>query len=106
MDTSSAMRSHVLDVLCLGSLLYQTRHIESRAHMQGLAARDMSLIFMQAPVLLHFSPRERLQHCFREQLFLLGSLLSNEVARDTSPMKVGAGAGIAKGCRVGTGLWL
>lgn len=64
MDTSSAMRSHVLDALCLGSLLYQTPHIESRAHMRGLAAQDMSLIFMQAPVLLRFSPRERVAALF------------------------------------------
>lgn len=60
---------------------------------------------MQSSVLLPFFPRKSFLHCFQEQLFFLGSVLSDDVARDASPMKVGAGAGIAKGCCVGAGLW-
>lgn len=59
---------------------------------------------MQASVLLHFFPRKRIRHCFQEQLFFLGSMLSNDVAQNTSPMKVEAGVGIAKGCCVGARL--
>lgn len=91
---------------CLLGACYTKRSIESHAHMQGLVVRDMSLIFMQASVLLHFFfPWKRILHCFQEQLLFLGSVLSNDEAQNTSPMKVGAGVGIAKGCCVGAGLW-
>lgn len=75
--------------------------------MQGLALQDMSLILYAhfCVVVFFFSPRKRILHRFQEQLLSLGSLLSNDVARNTSPMKVGAGVGIAKGCCVGAGLW-
>lgn len=107
MDTSFTMFTHAVHALSLGSLLYATKcSIGIHAHMQGLAVRDMRLIFNAGKsFLLHFSPRKRILHCFQEQLFFLGSLLFNAVAHNTSPMKVEAGVGIAKGCCVGAGLW-
>lgn len=106
MDTSFTMCTHVVDVLCLGSLLCQVLYRECHAHMQGLAVQDMSLIFMQASILLQFFPPGR-GYCivFRSSCFFLGSVPSNDVARDASPVKVGAGTGNAKGCSVGAGLW-
>lgn len=72
MDTSFTMCTHVVDVLCLGSLLCQMLYRERHAHMQGLAVQNMSLIFMQASILLQLFPRKRLLHCFQEQLFFSG----------------------------------
>lgn len=48
-----------------------------------------------------FFERERegkkLLHCLEEQLYFLGSLPSNDVAQNTSPVKTGAGSGSAVG---------
>lgn len=71
--TRLTMCTRAADAPCLGSLLYQTLHGVSQAHSQRLAVQDMSLIFMQASVLLHSFPRKRVLHSFKEQLFLLGS---------------------------------
>lgn len=42
---------------------------------------------------------------FEEQLFSLSSVLSNDVAQNTSPVKIAARVGITTGCCVGAGLW-
>lgn len=56
---------------------------------------------MQDSVFLHFSPGRGYCIVLRSICFFLGSMLSNDIAQKPSPMKMGAGAGTAKGvlCR-------
>lgn len=64
----------------------------------------MRLIFKQVSFPCIFSPEED-PALFSGAAVFLGSVLFNDVAQNTSPMKLGARAGIAKGCCVGAGLW-
>lgn len=106
MDTSFTICTHAVDVPSLGSLLYQTLCGEPGTYAgTGSARYELDFVCTLLCCCFFFSPRKRILHRFQEQLLSLGSLLSNDVARNTSPMKVGAGVGIAKGCCVGAGLW-
>lgn len=105
MDTSFTMCTHAVDVLSLESLLYQMLYRVPWTYAGTGCARYELDFYAGFCFTAFFFPRKRILYCFHKQLFFLGSVLSNDVARNTSPMKVGAGVGIAKGCCVGAGLW-
>lgn len=105
MDTSFTMCTHAVDALSLGSLLEQMLCREPCTYAGTGCVRYEVEFYAGLCFTAFFSSRKRIHHCFQEQLFFLGSVLSNDVAQNTSPMKVGSGAGIAKGCCVGAGLW-
>lgn len=104
MDASFTICTHAVDALSLGSLLYQALYREPCTYAGTGCARYEVDFYAGLPHIFFF-PWKRILHCFQEQLLFLGSVLSNDEAQNTSPMKVGAGVGIAKGCCVGAGLW-
>lgn len=111
MDTSFTMCTHAVDALMTSwelappNAVWRAMHICRDWLCRIWAWFLCRLLFDCFCFVCFFCPLKRILHCFQEQLFFLGSVLSNDVAWNTSPMKVGAGVGVAKGCCVGAGLW-